>query len=431
MKSLRWMFVLVVFLAACSGGAATQPPAATPPPVQTQVVTVVPETSAVEGTATAENSTPTAAGPVLTATLPGPIEAPTEAPAAAPVAYIGADGNVWVLDGEGGTARQVTDDASQPSPDSSVAVMYSMPRWSSDGRLLAFSQDVGTPVSDGFDYTFDLLVWDRESETSVVAAPDVDPAGMDWKPGTHLLAYALGVDPAYWTARGQQDTSKARGIQFLDYDTGELGELVPPEQGFHLVLPQWSPDGRFLSFDEVQQMEGRGNTDFYDFEAQQYLSPGKALGIYDWSPDGSQLVYDGMTYIAQGIERISISGPNGENARQLSPDMGTGAYAFSPVFSPDGSQVAYLAVPNGPDSMEHVLVVQPISGGEPRELARFGPAGSLAWFQDGGRLLLTAEPFEPSGTPQPGSTGQRQVVEVSVDDGSVRILATGNEADTP
>ena len=90
-----------------------------------------------------------------------------------------------------------------------------------------------------------------------------------WKPQTHIIAYGEMTDPNYFTGRGKVDASLAKGILGLDVDSGETLELVKP-QGFSLVNPKWSADGRFLSFDEVYLMEGRGNFAYYDFEKGEY-----------------------------------------------------------------------------------------------------------------------------------------------------------------
>ncbi len=85
--------------------------------------------------------------------------------------------------------------------------------------------------------------------------------------------------------------------------------------------------------------------------------------IYDWSPDGSQIAYDRLTYSPTGTERI-FTRPRLDGAeQQISPDLDQG-YAFYPVYSPDGMQIAYLINPGGPESVQHTLVVQDLASGE-------------------------------------------------------------------
>jgi len=335
------------------------------------------------------------------------------APQLPAIAYIGADGNVWVLEAGGESPRQVTDDAIPFKDGNSPVVTYYFPNISSDGKLVAVRKDVGKPLPDRMDYTFGLWVYNLESGESQQVY-DKTPVGFDWKPETHLLAYGLGVEQAYFIHRGKPDANLATGIQGIDLDSGETNVLVKPERGLALVTPVWSPDGRFLSFDELIYMEGKGPFAYYDFEAQKYVGWDKALGLYDWSPDSSFLAYDYMVYTATGTERVFLREREGTEETQLSPD--TQGYAFFPAISPDGNQVAYLAGSSNLDSQSYILTVQSIQGGEPRELGVFESVMGLDWSPDGKNLIFSAGPYEA-----------QQVYSVSIEDGSATVLAQGGQ----
>jgi Tol biopolymer transport system component len=136
-------------------------------------------------------------------------------------------------------------------------------------------------------------------------------------------------------------------------------------------------------------MEGRGPFAYYDFETNGYISWDEPLGDYDWSPDGSQLAYDRLTYTATDTERI-FTRPRQDGAEvQVSPNVDQG-YAFLPVYSPDGLQIAYLSNPGGPDSMQNTLVVQDLASGEIRELGSYESVWYLNWSSDGRALVFSA-----------------------------------------
>jgi WD40 repeat protein len=308
------------------------------------------------------------------------------------IAYLGADGNLWVADAAGGPPRQITSDAVQPGTGGEV-ISYYLPRISSDGRFIAARRDAGVSIPEGVKYQFGLWVYDTETgeSRSVFDSPDLPPAGFAWKPGTHLLAYGLGTDPNYFVTRGEPNPDLATGIYAIDMATGTTDLLVAPSNGLTLIQPVWSPDGRYLSFDEVIYMEGKGPFAYFDFETQQYISLAEALGNYSWSPDGTQLAYDRMTYTATGTERIFTRPLVGGTELQVSPENAQG-YAFLPVYSPDGLQIAYVSNPGGPDSMQNTLVVQDLATGEIRELGSYDLVWYLDWSTDGRALVFSAGP---------------------------------------
>lgn len=334
----------------------------------------------------------------------------------ATIAYIGMDGNLWVIEPGSAEPRQLTQDGTPLnffSADPVPTVNYYFPAISSDGRFLAFRRDEGTPIESGMEYEFGLWIYDLASgEASLIY--DKTPAGFAWKPGTHILAYGLGVETEYFIHRGQPDASLARGIWAADLDTGATNELVAPERGFALYSPTWSPDGRYLGFDELLYMEGRGPFAYYDFETQMYVPWDDPIGTYTWSLDGSQIAYDRLTYTATGSERILLKEFPAGAESQFSPEI-EGGYMFHPVFSPQSDRIAYLVALGGPDSFSYNLYIQELAGGESRDLGFFESVWDLHWMPDGEHLLFSAGPYEA-----------RQVLQLSVADGTARILGSGN-----
>ena len=338
------------------------------------------------------------------------------------VAYIGADGNLWALD-PGRDPIQVTSDAASGapgSPQNAATITYAPPSLSPDGAFLAYRRDVGVPVESGLSFTFGLWVYDFAAGAARQVT-DQRPAGFAWKPGTHLLAYGLATAEGYLTSRGgKPNAGLATGVMAWDQDLGQSSELVSPERGYTLVLPQWSPDGRLLSFDEVYLIEGRGMFASYDFEAQKYVAWDEPVGTYSWSPDGTQIAYDGKTYTANGEERIFLNDRQGDQERVISP-VPSGSYASYPVFSPQGDRIAYLVAPVGQDNPQFTVTVQELAGGEPtsgepRSLGEYEQVLNLAWTPDGSRLVFSAGPYE-----------NQQVFELNPADGAANALVEGSQ----
>ena len=79
---------------------------------------------------------------------------PTEAPSVHWIAFLGSDGNIWLVNPETTQQQQLTSDAQTYSDASAVVVSYNTPAWSSDGRYLAFDRELGTRIPEGYDFTF-------------------------------------------------------------------------------------------------------------------------------------------------------------------------------------------------------------------------------------------------------------------------------------
>jgi Tol biopolymer transport system component len=333
-------------------------------------------------------------------------------PAPLRMAYIGADGNVWLLDFPEGTPRQMTIDASsQGSGDNTIT--YNEPRLSSDGLYLAYRRGAGTPRSEGMQYTFGLWIANLETRESTLVY-EKSPAGYNWQPGSHLLAYIPELDAKYFTIQNERPSSDyADGIMGFDVDSGSTIELVKPEHGYALYGPVWSPDGSFLSFDEVLYMEGRGPFAYYDFDLGQYVAWDKPLGNYAWSPDGERIAFDNLTYAATGNERIHIRERKGSAETPFSVDLDPG-YATLPAFSPQGDQIAYLVKQDGPGSQHDTLVVQGYPAGEPRQIGVFENVYTLNWTSDGTHLVFSF-----------GAWGEQNIAQVNLLDGSIMVLVAG------
>ncbi len=363
-----------------------------------------------ETSPTAENAAPTVAEPTgkpelgpsetLPAAATPAVVLPSATAANQPIdqrlAYVGGDGNLWLLDVLTGEQEQLTSDGrSMFSFSQEKSVTYQQPAWSSDGRFLAYERTTYTPLADRTDIQESLWIYNGESGEMQPILEDIQITGFSWKPQTHMIAYSEMIDPNYFTGRGTVDASLAKGILGVEVDSGEILELVKP-QGFSLINPHWSPDGRFLSFDEVYLMEGRGNFAYYDFENGETMRWERPIGTYNWSPDGSMILYDNLTYVPNGEERIFINNRMGTEEKVLSPVV-ENSYASFPVYSADGSMVAYRIASLVEDGQPDSLMVIPAAGGEAHQAAELVQISSILWSAGGDHLVVSTGPYD---TPQ-------------------------------
>ncbi len=337
-------------------------------------------------------------------------------PSARWVAYLGTDGNIWLINAVDGEKKQITSDAATFSSDNTATVVtYQSPKWSSDGLFLAFERQIGTPHDQGYEFAFALMVYDYDTGETKIVIEGQQTAGFAWRPGTHLLSFALASQPGYFVTRGGVDSSLATGISAVDIDTMSGSRLVAPENGFSLVNPVWSPDGMTVSFDELLYMEGRGNFAFYDFAAGKYTAWNKAIGGVSWAPDGSKLLADYLNYMPNYTERVFQINRDGSSEFQLSPDA-ENSYAYNPLYSPDGSQIAYIQVTGmEPDMVNELVLID--AAGVTRPLTKLTQVYYMSWTPDGQNLLVAT-----------GNYPEVKTVLVSLEDGSQTELTDGWQA---
>jgi len=264
-------------------------------------------------------------------------------------------------------------DGSAPARIFTAGPEDSCPRWSPDGRWLAFVAERGH-------------------------GPQLHLTSLDGGEATALTEARHGISQPVWAPDGSRLAFVAR-----------TGEWTKPED--RSAVERSAPrvvTGLYYRFDGIGWFDDR-RTHLFVVNA----SGGDPTQITDgdwddadpaWSPDGSRLAFvsDRSPTRFDSVYRDVWVTParGGRRPRRLTRGRGTAA---SPLWSPDGATIAYIGHEHHDGdsaSNVHLLVINDDDPAEPRSLSEHldrtvwgllrAPGATHAWIEDGHALLFVA-----------------------------------------
>jgi len=226
------------------------------------------------------------------------------------------------------------------------------PAWSPDGKQLLFSHS----NADILDYQLGILpasgrgtMKQLTEESSGEFNGKVAPA---WSPDGKRIAFT-------WTSGMQWH------ISVMNAD-GTAIQLIPKDSQFG-GRPRWSPDSGKIAY-AAWNAEGIYvmNADGSNIVS---LTNGKPMsgGSVVWSGDGSRLVF------STDEPKIYVVQPDGSGLKELT----TG---FAPAWSPDNTQIAFVATEGGDGIGNGDVYVINVDGSGRRRLTTGMAVSDLAWW---------------------------------------------------
>ncbi len=183
---------------------------------------------------------------------------------------------------------------------------------------------------------------------------------------------------------------------------------------------EWSPDGRWIAFamndaksdDEEKNDKGRNDFRWMDEnikmarlytipvqkdeagkrEPKKLISENYSVDDFDWSPDGSKIVFSHVKdpradyWMTSDVSILDIT------TRKVAPFANTAAAETSPVYSPDGKWIAMVVSDNPPRwAQSGNIVLYPAGGGVPKimPISYDGQPSIFGWEGDSSRLYFT------------------------------------------
>jgi Tol biopolymer transport system component/DNA-binding winged helix-turn-helix (wHTH) protein len=173
----------------------------------------------------------------------------------------------------------------------SMSVM--LPRWSPDGKRIAFMGQMQGETEKNY------IVSADGGAPQQLTAGERNEADPQWSPDGNSILF--GRLPNYWVA----EPSEAKSLLLLDLKTNQITK-IPGSEG--LYSPRWSPDGRYvatLDFDSRKLI-------LLDLKTHQKVALATfvgGVGYPNWSHDGTWIQVVGRTLVGEeiGIYRIRLS----------------------------------------------------------------------------------------------------------------------------
>lgn len=310
--------------------------------------------------------------------------------------------HIWILTIADGRMRRLSqEDADDSSP-----------RWSSDGRALAFLSGRRGPSETGFlptafGSTLSVAWIDR----------DVTEAVASYRVTNHPLAYQGSAEQIAWAPDG-------KAIAFLSAEEGPEGAPGDPQVVTRYGYKSWSgmSDNRRWHINVVT-LADRKVRRLTDGTSQDHSIA--------WSPKGDEIAYisnhEPDPDRVHNYDVFTVRVSDGR-VRRLTNTKGS---EYSPAWSPDGTHVAYLAGVRPLTTQESSaedphLWVAPSGGGTARQLAvsMDRRVSSLAWAPDQPIIYFTVQDHGSTLLYKVG-TDDRDLTRVVSDKGSVGAFSIG------
>jgi dipeptidyl aminopeptidase/acylaminoacyl peptidase len=281
---------------------------------------------------------------------------------------------IWVVPTGGGEPVAMTAEGESSS----------QPRWSPDGKYLAFlsardegqtqvwrlSRQGGEAVQlTDTAQSVGSFAWSPDSSRLALVLQDPTPAELARKKEGE--SYKEKTAPPWVISReqfkedyvGYLDRRRTH-VYIFDIASATLTQLTSGD--FDDDEPVWSPDGSRIAFtsNRSEDPDNNYNTDIWVVSSAAGSAPAKLVKVSEsagpdadpqWSPDGKWITHTSATNVAASIyatSHLAVSSAAGGNSRVLTTDLDR--MIFQPEFSPDGKSIWFLLEDSGEQNLARI-----------------------------------------------------------------------------
>jgi TolB protein len=297
---------------------------------------------------------------------PGPAEAAYPAEYNGKIAYT-SGGEIYVINEDGSDQTPLTNDSQAQS----------QPTWSPDGTKIAYTSGREIYVMDA----------DGSNKTNLTNDPAAESSPTWNSDGTKLAFLRSQPPPPGWER--PEDPDELFEIYSLNEiytmsadgsDQSRITDMHFTSSGYDCCASwryskvAWSPDDTKIAFIRAYSYDIYASSSLFtmnpDGSNQTYLPTSSSVFFFDWSPDGSKLVFGGHNARYGYGHYAAIMNKDGSNLKGLPYDTEI------PAWSPDGSKLVFSRSNQDAGTYEGIFTMN-ADGTDPVYLVDYG--GDFSW----------------------------------------------------
>ena len=314
------------------------------------------------------------------------------------------------------------------------------PQISPDGNWVAYTLSTVDSVKNKRNSDIWMVSWDGKESIQLTHTPDGESQPR-WSPNGKYLSFVSSRNGLTSSQIWLMDRRGGEAKQLTDLKKGDLSDYTwsPDSKKIALVMKTQSDTSKVKTPKPIvldrykfkQDVEGyltKKPIHLYLYDISTKKLDTLTKGNYDessprWSPDGTQIAF--LSNHTEDPDRnanadiwVMDAKPNAQ-MKQITTWAGRD---FSPEWSPDGKQIAYLRTTSSENYImydQSILCVISKDGGEPKLLTKSldRPVGSPQWSKDGTSImgLVTDD-------------RTKYVAQINVLDGKLTKIASGNRS---